>query len=108
VTELGDKADKSAKDDNFRGLSIENNVLYFTKGSGSNGVNTVYYLNTSGTACAGGVGLPAAGATLPTAIAKNATDASDYPFGIWFASPTLLYVADEGSGDDTYSAATNS
>jgi hypothetical protein len=138
VTELGDKADKSAKDDNFRGLTIENNVLYFTKGSGGNGVNTVYYLNTSGTACAGGVGLPAAGATLPTAsiassynsdstdakpnpsltdlnicilkgfptaLAKNANDSSDYPFGIWFASPTVLYVADEGAGDNTYSTA---
>jgi len=141
ITELGDGADKSAKDNNFRGLAIENNVLYFTKGSGSNGVNTVYYLNTSGTACAGGVGLPAANATLPTAsiassytsdstaakpdpsltdlnicilkgfptvLAKGATDSSDYPFGIWFASPTVMYVADEGAGDNTYDAATNS
>ncbi len=39
----------------------------------------------------------------PTALAKNATDASDYPFGIWFASPDTLYVADEGAGDNTYS-----
>jgi hypothetical protein len=46
-------------------------------------------------------------AGFPTGIAKNATDASDYPFGIWFANPTTLYVADEGSGDATYSSSTN-
>jgi hypothetical protein len=126
VTQLGGKADKVGKDDNFRGLALYNNVLYYTKGSGSNGVNTVYFLDTTGTACPDGVGLPAAGAELPTAgiessltstglasnmcilkgfptaLAKNATDASDYPFGLWFANPTTLYVADEGAGDDTY------
>ncbi|MGH3293543.1 MAG: hypothetical protein ACRDP7_17230 [Trebonia sp.] len=126
VTELGDKADKVGKDDNFRGLTLYNNVLYYTKGSGSNGVNTVYFLDTTGTACPTGVGVPAANAPLPTAsiastltasglasnmcvlkgfptaLAKSATDASDYPFGIWFANPTTLYVADEGAGDNTY------
>jgi hypothetical protein len=126
VTALGDKADKVGKDDNFRGLTISNNVLYYTKGSGSNGVDTIYFLDTTGTACPDGVGLPVAGAKLPTAgiestltsaglasnmcilkgfptaLAKGATDASDYPFGLWFANPTTLYVADEGSGDNTY------
>ena len=130
VTELGDKADKVGKDDNFRGLALYNNVLYFTKGSGSNGVDTVYFLDTTGTACPDGVGLPVAGAKLPTAgiestltstglannmcilkgfptaLAKDATDASDYPFGLWFANPTTLYVADEGSGDDTFANGT--
>ena len=67
VTELGDKADKIGKDDNFRGMTIFNNVLYYTKGSGSNGVNTVYFVDTTGTACPNGIGLPAAGAKLPTA-----------------------------------------
>jgi hypothetical protein len=126
VTQLGDKADKVGKDDNFRGLTLYNNVLYYTKGSGGNGVDTVYFLDTTGTACPNGVGLPVPGAQLPTAsiastytsaglasnmcilkgfptsLAKNATDASDYPFGIWFANPDTLYVADEGSGDNTY------
>src|SRR5580692_6279765 len=128
ITQLpGDtKADKVGKDDNFRGLALYNNVLYYTKGSGSNGVDTIYFLDTTGTACPDGVGLPVAGAKLPTAgiestltsaglasnmcilkgfptaLAKNATDASDYPFGLWFANPTTLYVADEGSGDTTY------
>jgi len=126
VTQLGDKADKVGKDTNFRGLAIYDNVLYYTKGSGSNGVDTVYFLDTTGTACPDGVGLPVPGAKLPTAgiestltstglasnmcilkgfptaLAKNATDASDYPFGLWFANPTTLYVADEGAGDNAY------
>src|ERR1700743_1385672 len=64
VAVLGDKADKVGKDDNFRGLTIFNNVVYFTKGSGSNGVNTVYFVDTTGTACPKGGGLPGAGAKL--------------------------------------------
>jgi hypothetical protein len=127
VTQLGDKADKVGKDDNFRGLTLYNNVLYYTKGSGGNGVDTVYFLDTTGKACPTGTGLPEPGAALPTAsiagtytsaaglasnmcvlkgfptaLASKATDASDYPFGIWFASPTTLYVADEGAGDNAY------
>jgi hypothetical protein len=124
VTELGAKADKIGKDDNFRGEAVFNNVLYFTKGSGGNGVNTVYFVDTVGTACPNGIGLPVAGATLPTAPLtydlatlqksglpsnvcilagfpstpnKTAT-VTAYPFGIWFASATTLYVADEGDG----------
>jgi hypothetical protein len=124
VTELGDKADKIGKDDNFRGMTIFNNVVYFTKGSGSNGVNTVYFVDTTGTACPKGIGIPAAGATLPiaplsfdptklqstglpdnmcilagfpSALAKNLTTPAA-PFGLWFANADTLYVADEGDG----------
>ena len=124
VTLLGDKADKIGKDDNFRGMTVFNNVLYYTKGSGGNGVNTVYFVDTTGTACPKGVGLPAPGAQLPTAplsydpatlqtnglpsnmcilagfpttLAKSATGVS-YPFGLWFADANTLYVADEGDG----------
>ena len=143
ITQLGDAADKSAKDDNFRGLTAYNGVLYLSKGSGSNGVNTVYFLDTTGTACpSSGVGLPGSGATLPvagsfnsptytangsdpeltptnmcilkgfpTVLAKTAPKTGtagtfDYPFGIWFANSTTMYVADEGSGDATYSTST--
>jgi len=120
VTELGDKADKVGKDDNFRGLTIFNNVVYFTKGSGSNGVNTVYFVDTTGNACPKGVGIPSAGATLPispislnpttntptnmcilagfpTALAKTANPVAT-PFGLWFANADTLYVASEGDG----------
>ena len=66
VTQLGDPADKVGKDDNFRGLASYGNVLYYTKGSGSNGVSTVYFLDITGKACPSGVGLPVPGAPLPT------------------------------------------
>ncbi|WCM23679.1 hypothetical protein NDK50_22770 [Paraburkholderia bryophila] len=124
VTELGASADKIGKDDNFRGMTVFNNVLYFSKGSGSNGVNTVYFVDTTGKACPSGVGVPAANATLPTTPLaydpatlqstglpgnmcvlagfpstpnKKATTLSD-PFGLWFANANTLYVADEGDG----------
>ena len=48
VTQEGDKADKAGKDNNFRGLTIFNNTLYITKGSGSNGINTVYQVGNAG------------------------------------------------------------
>jgi hypothetical protein len=124
VTALGDKADKIGKDDNFRGMTVYNNVVYYTKGSGSNGVNTVYFVDTTGTACPKGVGVPVAGAALPSAPlsfnastlqadglptnmcilagfpstpVKTATTVS-YPFAMWFADANTLYVADEGDG----------
>ena len=125
VTQLGDKADKVGKDDNFRGLALHNNVLYYTKGSGGNGVNTVYFLDTTGNACPNGTGLPAPGATLPAAglsynpatlqanglpsnmcILKGFPTAlkstTSFPFGMWFANADTLYVADEGSGSTTF------
>ena len=74
ITQLGLKADKTGKDTNFRGLTVSNNVIYVTKGSGSNGVNTVYFIDATGfdgngkpLACPSGVGLPGATATLPAA-----------------------------------------
>jgi hypothetical protein len=69
VTQLpgNTKADKLGKDTNFAGVAISGNVLYYTKGSGSNGVDTVYFVDTTGTACPQGVGLPVPGAPAPTA-----------------------------------------
>jgi hypothetical protein len=74
ITELGYPHDKIGKDTNFRGLTIFNNVLYYTKGSGGNGINTVYFVDTSGSdgngnpaACPMGTGLPVASASLPAA-----------------------------------------
>ena len=137
LTQLGLSADKIGKDTNFRGLTIFNNVVYLTKGSGGNGVNTVYFIDTTGfdsngkpLACPNGVGVPGANATLPTApivydatklqmlgvtpynmcilkgftttLAKTTT--MSFPFGVWFASATTLYVADEGNGKFTGAA----
>jgi hypothetical protein len=73
ITQLGLKADKVGKDTNFRGLTIFNDVVYLTKGSGGNGINTVYFIDTTGFdpagkpfACPNGVGVPRAFAQLPT------------------------------------------
>jgi hypothetical protein len=134
ISELGVKADKVGKDTNFRGLTIFNNVVYTTKGSGSNGINTVYFIDTTGfdptgkpLACPSGVGLPRAGAQLPSApIVYDATQlqangvvpynmcvlkgfpttlaktSTAFPFGVWFADAKTLYVSDEGDGTTTF------
>jgi hypothetical protein len=137
ITELGDKADKIGKDDNFRGLTVFNNVIYYSKGSGGNGINTVYFVDTTGSnssgnplACPNGSGLPAAAATLPTTpIVYTAglvptkgvfpynmcvlqgfptalSSTTSFPFGVWFANATTLYIADEGNGSNAFSAGT--
>ncbi len=117
-------SDKFGKDTNFRGLTIFDNVVYLTKGSGSNGTNSVYFIDTTGTACStpNGVGLPSSTASLPTLVgapyqmcvlkgfndlpAKGSTAPNIFPFGIWFANADTLYVADEGSGSNTYDPTT--
>jgi hypothetical protein len=131
ITQLGLPADKIGKDDNFRGLTIFDNVLYYTKGSGSNGVDTVYFVDTTGKACPNGVGVPQPGAQLPTSplafdpsqlqsnglpsnmcilkgfpttLAKSKSNTS-FPFGIWFANAHTVYVADEGNGSNAFSTA---
>jgi hypothetical protein len=100
VTQYGFPADKPGKDTNFRGLTIFNNTLYTTKGSGSNGINTVYQVGATGT-------LPTAATApqvmtilpgFPIVLAKNAGINNDFPFGICFADANTLYVGDEGDG----------
>jgi hypothetical protein len=67
ITQLGNPPDKIGKDDNFRGLSIFNNVVYYTKGSGGNGINSLYFVDSTETICTdtSGIGLPSPSATLP-------------------------------------------
>lgn len=102
-------ADKLGKDNNFRGITIFNHTLYVTKGSGGNGINTVYQVGEAGTLPSGPEsslaalpitilpGFPAtlAGGADPT---TGATTPVLYPFGIWFANANTLYVCDEGDG----------
>jgi hypothetical protein len=141
ITEIpaNKKTDKIGKDTNFRGLTVFNNVIYMTKGSGSNGVNTVYFIDTSGSvgnnpkACSTtGSGVPSPSATLPTTpIAFNSanlqadgvvpynmcvlngftttlakTTTNSFPFGVFFANATTLYVTDEGDGSTTFNGGT--
>lgn len=97
--------DKASKDNNFRGLTINNNNLYFTKGSGGNGIDTVYTVSTNvpgGLPTAGGqtisvlAGFPATQLTAQ-GNATNVPTSPFLPFGLFFANATTLYVADEGN-----------
>jgi hypothetical protein len=106
ITQQGYAADKTAKDNNFRGETVYNGVLYVTKGSGSNGIDTVYQVGAAGmtssttnpTAGAAGITvLPGFSTTLAKAT-PSAADPVYHPFGLFFANSTTLYVADEGSG----------
>ena len=96
--------DKPGKDTNFRGLTIFNDTVYVAKGSGGNGINTVYQLGTPGILPTPG-NAPAGGTVnepyailpgFPNTAASTASPGGDYPFGIWFANATTLYVCDEG------------
>jgi hypothetical protein len=107
VTSLGYPPDKAGKDNNFRGLTIFHHTLYVTKGSGGNGINTVYQVGDAGSlptlSNAPGGDLKNVPITIlpgfPTGLAGNVIPPLPrYPFGIWFANATTLYVADEGDG----------
>ena len=92
--------DKPGKDTNFRGVMIFNNTVYITKGSGSNGINTVYQVGTAGTLPTGSATALAAVpiTVLPGFPDTNASTTTAFPFGLYFANPTTLYVCDEGDG----------
>lgn len=92
--------DKPGKDTNFRGMTISQNTLYVTKGSGSNGVNTVYQVGSTGVLPTGAASDLA---TVPITILPGfpntvASTSTSFPFGIWFADANTLYVCDEGDG----------
>lgn len=112
-------------------MTIHDNVLYFVKGSGGNGVNTVYFVDTTGRTCPTGVGVPESGAALPqqsinydpaTVQTQGVTpynmcslagfptatkSKTFFPAGIWFANDRTLYLTQQGNGDTTYSSAAN-
>ena len=97
------KADKPGKDDNYRGVTEYGGALYFTKGSGSNGVDTVYTVDSLPT-------LDNAATTTINIVPGFPTDSAkasggDFtPFAVFFANPTTMYVTDEGSGNATDAA----
>jgi hypothetical protein len=129
---LGKKGadDKPGKDDNFRGITEHNGALYFTKGSGSNGVQTVYTVVNAPQSPAGFVPAPnsgpAAGNVLPTVAnagqqaivilngfptdsarvsLADGTSGGDFtPFALFFANDHTLYVTDEGTGNSADAA----
>ena len=92
--------DKPGKDTNFRGLTIFDNTLYISKGSGGNGINTVYQVGNNGTLP---TGTAAQLAQVPITILPGFPNTADsttsaFPFGLWFANADTLYVCDEGDG----------
>jgi hypothetical protein len=93
-------SDKPGKDTNFRGLTIFNNTVYVSKGSGGNGINSVFQEGAAGTLP---TGTAAELATVPLTIlpgfpnTENSTN-TNFPFGMFFANANTLYVCDEGDG----------
>jgi hypothetical protein len=108
VTQVGyTTADKPGKDNNFRGLTIFNNTMYVTKGSGGNGINTVYQVGNAGVLPTPTdvktvpiTILPGFPTTLASGVAQDGTAEHPvmFPFGIFFANANTLYVCDEGDG----------
>jgi hypothetical protein len=106
-------ADKTGKDDNFRGLSVgPDGTMFISKGSGSNGVNTVYQVGATGALAHGGQipqnapitivpGFPTTlAANLPSSLASPwaLSTGVGYPFGMWVPAnnTALMFVGDEG------------
>jgi hypothetical protein len=92
--------DKPGKDNNYRGVTEFNGALYFTKGSGSNGMDTVYYVSS----------LPTLDSAPNTKInivpgfpndSARATGGNYTPFAVFFADANTMYVTDEGTGNAT-------
>ncbi|MEX3843808.1 hypothetical protein [Paraburkholderia sp. BR10882] len=115
----GQVFDKTGKDDNLRGLFVDpNGTMYVSKGSGGNGVNTVYQVGAAGALANGGKlpqnasmtivpGFPTTSAATLTASSATTTPPAwtlsqgvGYPFGMWVPSnnTNLMFVADEGDG----------
>jgi hypothetical protein len=109
ITQVGyTTADKAGKDNNFRGLTVHDDTLFVTKGSGGNGINTVYQVGLTGVLPQGTSGqlvqqpitiLPGFPTSLASGVDQKGNAAPvSFPFGIWFADARTLYVCDEGDG----------
>jgi hypothetical protein len=92
------KPDKAGKDNNYRGVTERAGALYFTKGSGSNGVNTVYTIGSLPTVAEASSTTISVVPGFPTDSAK-ATGGDFTPFAVFFANDTTMYVTDEGTGN---------
>jgi hypothetical protein len=93
----GSSSDKTGKDNNFRGLTLgADGNLYVSKGSGGNGVDTVYTVSGYTSPSTASVSITPGFAT-STASTLGYTGA---PFGLWQANSTTMYVAFEGDGNE--------
>ncbi len=109
-------ADKAGKDNNYRGITIFHDTVYVSKGSGGNGINTVYQVGTPGVLPTGDVATLAAvpitilpGFPITLAAGADPTTGTPtpvmYPFGLFFADDHTLYVGDEGDNCTAIGAA---
>jgi hypothetical protein len=89
--------DKAGKDNNYRGVTEYRGALYFTKGSGSNGMDTVYTVSTLPAVANAASRKISVVPGFPTDSARS-TGGDFTPFAVFFANPTTMYVTDEGSG----------
>jgi hypothetical protein len=92
------KPDKPGKDNNYRGVTEFGGALYFTKGSGSNGMQTVYTVPSLPTVASAATAQISVVPGFPTDSAK-ATGGTFTPFAVFFGNATTMYVSDEGSGN---------
>ena len=99
---LGKKGalDKPGKDNNYRGVTEFGGALYFTKGSGSNGMDTVYTLSSLPTVANAAAAVISVVPGFPTDSAR-ATGGDYTPFAVYFADANTMYVTDEGTGSAT-------
>ena len=91
------KPDKPGKDNNYRGITEFNGALYFTKGSGSNGMDTVYTVASLPTVANAASQTISVVPGFPTDSART-TNGDFTPFAVFFANPSTIYVTDEGTG----------
>ena len=89
--------DKPGKDNNYRGITEFGGALYFTKGSGSNGMDTVYTVSSLPTLANAATSTISVVPGFPTDSARS-TNGNHTPFAVFFANPTTMYVTDEGTG----------
>lgn len=94
------KLDKAGKDDNFRGVTEYGGALWFTKGSGSNGIDTVYTVASLPSVANAPLTTLSIVPGFPSDSAK-ATGGNFTPFAVFFANATTMYVTDEGTGNAT-------
>jgi hypothetical protein len=71
--QFGAKPDKAGKDNNYRGITEYGGALYFTKGSGGNGIDTVYTVSSLPT-------VTAAASTKISIVPGFPTDAGGHAF----------------------------
>ena len=85
------KPDRPGKDNNYRGITQYGGALYLTKGSGSNGVDTVYSVDSLPTLANAASSIVNIVPGFPTDSAK-ATGGDFTPFAVFFANATTIKI----------------